>query len=227
MSRLEEPDDGNAKPGKIRTWWHPSFANILSWQLADYYRLEEEVSVGKKPPQIDILLVQKKDGELLAHSRAMLAGLVERLGELTLIEFKSPTDDVKAGDLQTFLAYALLYRSQHEPFLEPSRLHMLVIVPRISDALLHEMKILHVSATAEEPGIWRLNGGPAVHPLWVLETDSLANAQHPLMTVVSRRFLNDRLTVFEFLRHGGYNDLMAYMGQQIVQFRTLGKDFAI
>ncbi len=212
MPSLEKPDDADAKPRKIRTWWHPLFANILGWQLADFYRLEEEVSVGKKPLQIDILLVQKKEGELPAHSRLMLAGLVERLGELTLIEFKSPTDDLKAGDLQTFLAYALLYRSQHDPFLEPSQLHMLVIAPRISDAISQEMKILNIAAVAEEPGIWRLIGRPAVHPMWILETDTLANAQHPLMTVVSRRFLNDRLTIFELLSDGGYNDLMVYMG---------------
>ncbi len=227
MANLEEPEDDDAKPRKIRTWWHPLFANILGWQLSSCYRLEEEVSVGKKPLQIDILLVKKNEGELPAHSRAMLAGLVERLGELTLIEFKSPTDDLKAGDMQTFFAYAFLYRSQHDPFLDPSQLHMMVIAPRISDALIHEMKVLNIAIIAEEPGIWRLKGGPAVHPMWILETDALANAQHPLMTVVSRRFLNDHSTVFEFLRNGGYNDLMAYMGCQIVQFKTLGKDFAM
>ena len=55
--------------------------------------------------------------------RRILAGLVEYLGEFTLIEFKSPSDSLRTGDFQTFLAYALLYRAQNQPLLEPSKLH--------------------------------------------------------------------------------------------------------
>src|SRR2546423_857547 len=45
-----------SKPGKIRTWWHPLLAAFLRWQLGGHYRLEEEVPVGQKPLQIDVLL---------------------------------------------------------------------------------------------------------------------------------------------------------------------------
>ena len=65
-----------AKPGKIRTWWHPLLANLLRWQLGEHYHLEEEVPVGQKPLQIDILLLQKEQGELPASARRILAGLV-------------------------------------------------------------------------------------------------------------------------------------------------------
>ena len=40
-----------------------------------------------------------------------MAGLLEYLGELTLVEFKSPSDTLRAGDFQIFLPYALLYRA--------------------------------------------------------------------------------------------------------------------
>ena len=98
--QAEEP----AEPGKVRTWWHPLLVNLLRWQLGDHYRLEEEVSVGQKPLQIDILLLRKEQGDLPAEARAILAGLVERLGVLTLIEFKSPLDTLEASDLPKFLA---------------------------------------------------------------------------------------------------------------------------
>src|ERR1700719_558191 len=78
-----------ATPGKIRTWWHPLLATLLRWQLASHYHLEEEVPVGQKPLQIDILLLLKEEGELPASARQILAGLVEYFGEFTLIEFKS------------------------------------------------------------------------------------------------------------------------------------------
>src|SRR5436305_90193 len=104
-------------PGKIRTWWHPLLANLLRWQLGSHYHLEEEVPVGQKPLQIDLLLLQKEQGELPPSARQILAGLVEYLDEWTLLEFKSPSDTLRAGDLQTFLAYALLYRAQNQPLL--------------------------------------------------------------------------------------------------------------
>jgi hypothetical protein len=111
--------------------------------------------------------------------------------------------------LQTFLAYALLYRARNNPLLEPGKLHMLVIAPRFTKPYQNEMQIMGVSARTEEPGTWRLQGGTAVHPMWLLETDELAGSQHPLLTVVSPRFLADRLAIYDALTQKGYNDLMA------------------
>src|SRR5437773_11256859 len=90
-----QPPD--ATPGKVRTWWHPLLAGLLRWQLGSHYHLEEEVPVGQKPLQIDILLLHKEQGELPAGARQVLAGLVERLSEFTLLEFKSPSDTLRAG----------------------------------------------------------------------------------------------------------------------------------
>ena len=109
-----EPDPAE-KPRKIRTWWHPLLAGFLRWQLGTHYHLEEEVPVGQKPLQIDILLLWKEQGELPASARQILAGLAEYFGSYTLLEFKSPSDTLRAGDFQTFLA--LLYRAQNQPLL--------------------------------------------------------------------------------------------------------------
>src|SRR6202049_1878407 len=99
------PKPGSAaaenQPGKIRTWWHPLLANLLRWQLGSHYHLEEEVPVGQKPLQIDILLLHQEQGELPPSARRILAGLVEYLGVFTLLEFKSPSDTLRAGDFQT------------------------------------------------------------------------------------------------------------------------------
>src|SRR5580658_2893139 len=117
----QSADEPQGKPGKIRTWWHPLLANMLRWQLGSHYEVHEEVSVGKKPLQIDLLLLHREQGELPARVRQILAGLVEYLGEFTLVEFKSPSDTLRAGDLQTFLAYALLYHAQNNSLLAPDR----------------------------------------------------------------------------------------------------------
>jgi hypothetical protein len=216
-----------ATPGKIRTWWHPLLASLLRWQLGSHYHLEEEVPVGQKPLQIDILLLQKEQGELPQSARQILAGLVEYLGEFTLLEFKSPSDTLRAGDFQTFLAYALLYRAQNQPLLEPGRLHLLVLAPRLTRPYRDELRVLNVTAQQQEPGIWRLQGGLAVHPTWVLETEELAGLSHPLLTLVSPKFLQDRVATYDALRQGGYTNLVVYLAQQIHQFRLRGKEFAM
>src|SRR5207253_4394883 len=154
-SQPPEPQP-TTQPGKIRTWWHPLLASLLRWQLGSHYHLEEEVPVGQKPLQIDLLLLHKEQGELPPSVRQLLAGLVEYLGELTLLEFKSPSDTLRAGDFQTFLAYALLYRAQNHPLLEPGQLHLLVLAPKLTKPYREELRTLGVAAQRQEPGIWRL-----------------------------------------------------------------------
>jgi hypothetical protein len=202
-------------------------ASTLRWQLGNHYHLEEEVPVGKKPLQIDILLLRKEQGDLPPSVRQVLAGLVERLGELTLLEFKSPSDTLRSGDFRTFLAYAFLYLAQNHPLLEPSKLHLVVLAPRLTRPYQDEMHLLGVTAREEEGGIWRLQGGPVVHPAWVLETEELAGLQHPLLTVFSPQFLRERVPTYALLRQGGYTELMVYMAQQITQFRQRGEEFAM
>src|ERR1700730_9672847 len=129
-----------SRPGKIRTWWHPLLANMLRWQLGSHYEVREEVPVGKKPLQIDLLLLHREQGELPETVRRILAGLVEYLGEFTLVEFKSPSDTLRAGDFQTFLSYALLYRAQNDALLAPDRLHLLVLAPRLTKPYREELR---------------------------------------------------------------------------------------
>ena len=176
--------------------------------MGSHYHLEEEVPVGQKPLQIDILLLHKEQGELPPSARQILAGLVEYLGEFTLIEFKSPSDTLRVGDFQTFLAYALLYRVQNQPLLEPSQLHLLVIAPKLTKPYLDEMRMLGVTAQPQETGIWRLQGGGVVHPMWVLETEELAGVKHPLLTVGSPKFLENRVATYDLMHQGGYTNVV-------------------
>jgi hypothetical protein len=221
------PSQPGGAPGKTRTWWHPLLANLLRWQLGTHYHLQEEVPVGLKPLQIDILLLLKEQGELPESARQILAGLVEYLGELTLLEFKSPSDTLRAGDFQTFLAYVLLYRAQNQPLLPPDKLHLVVVAPRLTRPYRDELGVMNVTAQQQQPGIWRLQGGLVLHPTWVLETEVLAGLSHPLLTLVSPTFLNNGVATYDTLRQGGYTNLVVYLAQQIHQFRLLGREFAM
>ncbi len=115
--------------------------------------------------------MRKEQAELPARARQVLAGLVGYLGEITLLEFKSPSDTLRAGNFQTFLAYALLDRAQNHPVLDPARLHLLVMAPRLTWPYREELQALGVTAQAQAAGIWRVQGGMTPHPMWVLETE--------------------------------------------------------
>jgi hypothetical protein len=220
----EQEDD---RPGKIRTWWHPLLASFLRWQLGSHYEVQEEVPVGKKPLQIDILLLHKTQGELAEPTRKILAGLVEYLNDYTLLELKSPSDTLRAGDFQTLLAYALLYRAQNQPMLDPSRLTLVIIAPHLSSPYENELRLLGGTIQQEQAGIRRLQGGTLGHPAWLLETAVLAGQDHPVLSLLSPRFLRQGTQTYEELRQAGYTELVVYMAQQIQQFQRLGKEFAM
>ncbi len=106
-------------------------------------------------------------------------------------------------------------------------MHQLVIAPRLTRPYQQELQTLGVTLLQQEPGIWRLEGGLIVHPSWVLETEVLAGLEHPLLTLFSPQFLNQARQTYAQLRHGGYNQLVVYVAQQIQQFRQQGEEFAM
>jgi hypothetical protein len=226
---MTTPADPEAdKPGKIRTWWHPLLAGVLRWQLGSHYELFEEVPVGKKPLQIDFLLLHKFQGELSEHARELFPEVAEYLNEYTLVELKSPSDTLRPGDFRTLIAYALLYCAQQQPHLDPARMTLMVIAPRLSRPYEEEMRLLGVEARQEHPGVWRLQGGMlGAHPGWLLESTVLFGPDHPVLSLLSPRFLQQPQQTYEMLRRAGYTDLVVYMAQQIQQFRRLGKEFAM
>ena len=52
------------QPGKTRTWWHPLLVRMLGFALESAFKVEQEVSVGKLPLRVDILLIRREGGQL-------------------------------------------------------------------------------------------------------------------------------------------------------------------
>ncbi len=221
------PSASESKPGKIRTWWHPLLASFLRWQLGNHFKLEEELLVGLMPLKIDVVLLRRIEGDLPPHAQKVLAGLAEYLNDYTLIEFKSPSETLRAGDFQTFLAYSLLYRAQTDPLLDPSKLHLVVIAPRLTKPYRDELDTLGVTGHEGPEGIWDLRGGGTIHRTWLLETEKLAGQSHPLLTLFSPQFLHEARQTYVQLRQVGYTDLVVYLAQQVQQFQLQGEAFAM
>ncbi len=102
------------QPGKIRTWWHPLLARLLDHALATEYRVLEEVLVGKLPLRLDILLIRREAGQLLAARRRDVDLLLPLLNRFTLLQFKGPTDALQRGDLAQLVGCELLWHGQQD-----------------------------------------------------------------------------------------------------------------
>jgi hypothetical protein len=203
------------------------FAAILRWRLENYYAVEEELNLGTKPLQVDYFLLRLLNKDLPEETRKMFAGLAEYLNKFTLIELKSPSDELLPGDFHTVIAYAHLYCGQRNPRMIPSEMNVLVIAPGLTKAFREEFETCGSTATSVEPGIWRLEGGPIIFRMWVFETKILWGEEHPLMSVFSPKILEDVHATQEELLHAGCGDLFTYVIQQIRQFDLLGRNFAM
>ena len=158
-------------------------------------------------------------------SRRELSALVPLLNRFTLIEFKGPTDVLERGDFAQLAGCSLLWHSQQSEPIPHEEVSLVVLSPTVSGALRDELRLLGCEASQHEPGIFRVTGLPFA--TWLVETDVMAERGQPVLSLVSRVFLKDRERIIEELGRTGHGALVHYMVQQIQQFRTSGKDFAM
>jgi hypothetical protein len=218
-------DDGD-QPGKTRTMWHPLLVRLLNYTLASAYTVVEEVSVGKIPLRIDVLLIRREDGKL-ADSRSLeLSALLPLLNCFTLVEFKGPTDAVERGDFAKLVGCAYLWHGQEKEIVPHKDLSLVFLLPTFCKPIQDEIQALGFQASAHEPGIFRVDGLP--FSTWLVETDVMAEQGEPVLSLVSRAFLNDRHSIIERLAGQGYGALAQYrfMVQEVQQFRN-EEDFAM
>lgn len=81
------------KDGKIQ--WHPAFAAALRIELADELekvQIEEEHLLGRKPMQVDCLVVKRNKNQQIHKNIGQL------FREHNIIEYKSPEDSLSIND---------------------------------------------------------------------------------------------------------------------------------
>jgi hypothetical protein len=204
------------QPGKTRTWWHPLLVRMLDYALGSAFTVEEEVSVGKIPLRVDILLVRREGGQLSEAKRQELSALVPLLNRFTLIEFKGPTDGMERGDFSQLVGCSFLWLSQQTEAVPHEDVSLVVLAPTVTGPLRDELRLLSCEVREHEPGILQVVGLPFL--TWLVETDLMAKRGQPILSLVSRVFLKDRERIIEELVHTGHETLLRYMVQQIEQF---------
>ena len=213
------------QPGKTRTLWHPLFARLLDFALSSAYAVQTEVLVGKMPLRVDILLIRREKGELSEVKRREVAALLPLLNRFTLIEFKGPTDSLERGDFAQLVGCAFLWHSQQKEPIAHDDVSLVVLAPTITGPVRDELRLFGCEANQHEPGIYRVTGLP--FSVWLVETDAMAEMAEPVLSLVSRIFLKDYVSIIEVLTHTGHATLAKYMRQQVSQLHTHREDFDV
>ena len=80
--------------------WHPLFAFLLRPLMQDFYEVRTDFSVGDKPREADIVLLQRT-------APAPFVGIWRHLTPWNVLEFKGLTDDPALRDLDLLLEVGL------------------------------------------------------------------------------------------------------------------------
>ncbi len=145
------------------------------------------------------------------------------MNRFTLIEFKGPTDAMERGDFAQLLGCSFLWHGQENELISHEEVSLVVLLPMLSGPRRDELRALGCEARQQEPGVFQVAGLPFAS--WLVETDVMAERSHPIPSLVSRVFLDDRESIIKRLVSGGQGPLVHFMVQQIRQFDT-EEDFA-
>ena len=211
-------------PGKLRTWWHPLLVPLLEWLLRDSCEVREEITVGRRPLRLDILLIRRLEVKLPETALRDLSAICRRLNAYTLIEFKSPADTLERGDWNKLLGCAHLFVAQSESGIHRAELTLIILAPRLTAAFREELQQNEALVVEEEPGIHRIDGGS--FSAFVVETDRVAGMAEPALTVFSREFVEHPGQFVESLKVA-HADMLYYVRQQIERFRSQSPQFEV
>jgi hypothetical protein len=171
------------------------------------------------------VLLRRIGGKLSEQALRELPVLASLLNLLTLIEFKGPTDSLQTGDLDHFYGLAHHFRGQQRPIPLRSELTLIILAPQINSQFREDVARSGLAVQEHDPGVHSLEGG--FFETWVVETDRIAGAREPILTLFSRVFLQSARRIIDEWKQTGYGDVLYYVLQQIHQFQRSGEAFSL
>ncbi|MFM7205028.1 MAG: hypothetical protein ACKO6N_30000 [Myxococcota bacterium] len=110
MGRRKSSVPGHVEKVERRgpTPYHAAFYQLLRRLLPPNFEVQAEYPLYREPQRIDMLVVRRGLKEEVGAEQE-LPSLVSHLGEVTLLEFKGPTDVVSGEDISRLLGYGCQY----------------------------------------------------------------------------------------------------------------------
>ena len=161
---------------KTKLQWHPAFSAALRITLQDemkYLEMHEEYLLGKKPLQMDILLIKKIKNISIRKS----IGRIFR--EHNIIEYKSPDDYLSINDFYKVYAYACLYQSDTDKVkeIDPETLTITFVCSHYPREMFrHLTNTRGIIIEDKGNGIYYLKGDPI--PMQLLLTPKLSEKEN-------------------------------------------------
>lgn len=143
---------------KRKLQWHPAFAAVLRIEFEnerDMLVFEDEHLLGKKPLQIDVLVVKKQKDLPIQKN----IGRIFR--EHNLIEYKPPGDYLSINDFYKVYGYACLYQSdtEHVMSIHPEQITLTFVCNHFPQKMVqHLLYVRNLKIEKIEDGIYYLNG---------------------------------------------------------------------
>jgi hypothetical protein len=123
--------------GKPRRAWHVLMAVLLNERKPSGFELFSEVPLSKEPIRMDFLLLRRKCVPAQEEKPAeVFRFLWEHLPQETILEFKTASHPLRAGELDKLLAYAHLRRYSQQATLTNYEQLALVLVVHHRTALV-------------------------------------------------------------------------------------------
>ena len=156
--------------------WHPAFDAALQIELAEdaeHLIFETEHLLGKKPMQMDELIIKKNTKKKIR----------KKLGHIFLghniIEYKSPDDYLSVNDFYKVYGYACFYQSDTEMVrkIDPADITITFVCNHYPRQMLkHLCDFRNISIQKYAPGIYHLIGDS--FPMQLVITHELSNEEY-------------------------------------------------
>jgi hypothetical protein len=174
MPRKAPPPEQGKTEG--RTAWHVLLARLLKQRAPSSFRVLSEVPLGNHPPRADLLLL-RREGTSDDHDAAVLRDLWRRIKKFGLLEYKSPSETLRSGDLAKLFAYLMLYLADHPEEADRDRANVLLglVLPSVTPFLEEELAFFGWHLGRRGGGYHEVQGTPV--PLLVIELDEVSAAE--------------------------------------------------
>ena len=158
------------------TYWHPAFYAGIQIELeddADNLVFENEHQLGKKPMEIDVLIIKKET------DRPVKKNIGRIFKKYNIIEYKSPDDSLSVDDFYKVYGYTCFYKAdvQYADSIPAEELSITFVSGKYPRKMIkHLTKIKKYQLTEVEKGIYYVNGD--LIPIQILVTKNLSGEEN-------------------------------------------------
>ena len=158
------------------TYWHPAFYAGIQIELeddADNLVFENEHQLGKKPMEIDVLIIKKET------DRPVKKNIGRIFKKYNIIEYKSPDDSLSVDDFYKVYGYTCFYKAdvQYADSIPAEELSITFVSGKYPRKMIkHLTKIKKYQVTEVEKGIYYVNGD--LIPIQILVTKNLSGEEN-------------------------------------------------